>query len=483
MTYLIALLLGTLYGFAFGIIPVAGAGVGLITIFAFLDVFRADPMLLVVFTTSLVVASTIGDSFASVVMNIPGASGSAATMVDGFPMAQRGEAARALGAALSTSTVNGLIWGALTFLFLPLYAGIILKFAIPEILAFLLLAFSTVCFITSKHWFRGILALILGLFLGLVGQDPITGAERFTFGWEYLGGGIQLAALMAGVLAVPELLTAYQNRHTHQRLENLKTEWQQIWQGFVDTWKHRWDSLRGGVIGAIIGLVPGVGGSVADWMAYGQTVALNKNEKIPFGEGNVKGVIGCEGANNSQKATSYVPTVLFGIPGAPFEAIIIALFLLVGIELGSPTLLTDLTFFDTLASSYFWSLLLSFALGLIFIRYAVKITNLPFAYYFWPVLALLVWSSVQYTGYWQDYVFFVMCCALGLALRKFKFSRAALVIGFVLADRLEGTFLQYKQLYELSDIFFRPISGSLLALTFVAIIYGVFFNKTRIKYI
>ena len=117
MTYLIALILGSLYGFVFGIIPVAGAATSLITIYGFMDYFRADPYLLVIFTTAVVVASTIGDSFASVVMNIPGANGSAATMVDGFPMARRGEGARALSAALVTSTVNGLIWGGLVFFF------------------------------------------------------------------------------------------------------------------------------------------------------------------------------------------------------------------------------------------------------------------------------------------------------------------------------------------------------------------------------
>jgi putative tricarboxylic transport membrane protein len=483
MSEILFLLLGTVYGFLFGIIPVAGAGIGLITIFGFLDIFRSEPYLLVIFTTSLVVAAAIGDSFASIVMNIPGGSGSAATMVDGFPMARRGEAARALGAALSTSTANGLIWGFLVFLFLPFYATIILKIGIPEILAFLILAFASVCFLNNNYWFRGILALCLGVFLGLIGQDPITGAERWTLGWTYLGNGIQLVPLLAGVLAVPELLEAYRNRHNCQRIARIKTEWQQIWQGFRDSWKYRLDGLRGGLIGAIVGIIPGIGGSVADWLAYGQTVAMNKKEKIPFGNGNVRGIIGCEGANNAQKATAYVPTVLFGIPGAPFEVIIIALFLLVGIELGSPSLLNDLSFFDHLAGSYMLSLFLSFVLGIFFIRYAVRISNLPFSWYFWPIMGLLLWTSVQYTGYWEDYAFFLICCVLGLALRKFKFSRAALIVGFALADRLEGTFLQYVNLYDFVDIFMRPISGSLMALVTVAIIYGIFFNKERINYV
>jgi len=449
MEYVVSLILGTLYGFLFGVIPVAGAGVGLVTIFGFLDYFRADPYLLVVFTTSMVVAAAIGDSFASIVMNIPGAGGSAASMVDGFPMTKRGEAARALGAAISTSTANGLLWGFLVFLFLPLYASLVLKLATPEILAFLILAFASVVFVNNKYWFRGLLALALGIFLGLIGQE----------------------------------LEAYNNRHNQQIIKNIQTTWQQIWQGFIDSWKHKYDGLRGGFIGAVVGLVPGIGGNVADWVAYGQTTMFNKNEKIPFGEGNVKGVIGCEGANNTNKATSYIPTVLFGIPGGPAYATIMALFMLVGLEMGTPSLLTDFTFFENLATSYTFSLLLSFVIGLFFIRYAVSITNLPFAYYFWPVMALLLWACVQYTGYWEDYLMFVVCCALGLLLRKIKFSRAALTIGFVLADRTFLTSLHYSKLYEFTDIFTRPISGSLLALAFVAIIYGVFFNKVRIKYV
>jgi TctA family transporter len=483
MEYILSLILGTLYGFLFGIIPVAGAGVGLISIFGFIDVFRADPYLLVIFTTSMVVAAAIGDSFASVVMNIPGAAGSQATMVDGFPMTKKGQAARALSAALSTSTANGLLFGMLVFLFLPYYALVVLNLATPETLAFLILAFVSVVFVNNKYYIRGLLALAIGIVLGLVGQDPISGDQRLTLGWEYLGSGIQLAPIMAGILAFPELYEAYRDRHKQVIIKDISTTWEQIIQGMKDSWTHKRDGLRGGVIGAIVGLVPGIGGSVADWIAYGQTVRANKNETIPFGEGNVKGVIGCEGTNNANKATSYVPTVLFGIPSGAAYVTIMALFMMVGIELGTPTMLNDLSFFDNLATSYMFSLLLSFVLGIFFIRYAVQITNLPFSYYFWPVMCLLLWASVQYTGYWEDYVVFFVCCLLGLLLKKIKFSRAAFIIGFVLADRLYLSSLHYSKLYDFMDIFTRPISGTLMALAFVAMIYGVFFNKVRIKYV
>lgn len=480
--YFLTLLAGSLYGFVFGLIPVAGATTALITIYSFIDWFRADPYLMVIFTTAVVVSSSIGDSFASVLMNIPGAGGSAATMVDGFPLARKGQAARALSAAITTSAVNGILWGAAVFLFLPLYAQAILYVGIPEILAFLLFALCAVVFINGKYWIRGIIAVLLGIFLGLIGQDPITGAERWTGGWQYLGDGIQLAPILAGVIAFPELIEAYRNKSSFSKMQVHDAD-NQIRQGAIDSLKYKKDGIRGGIVGAIVGIIPGIGGNVADWLAYGQTLAANQKEKVPFGEGNIKGVIGCEGANNAQKATSYVPTVLFGIPGAPFEVIIISLFMLVGLELGSPTLLENHEFFNVLALSYGASILLAFFGAIWFIKRAVLITKVSFSVYFWPVLALLLWASVQYTGGWEDYVFFAICCISGLFFKYFKINRAALIIGFALADRIEGTGLQYLTVYNWWDIGARPISSAILICSVCAIIYGVFFNKTRIGYV
>jgi len=482
LEYALWLLAGTLYGFIIGIIPVAGAATGLVVLYGFLGHFMHDPYTLVIFTTAIVVACTIGDSFASVVMNIPGASGSAATMVDGFPLARQGQGARALSAAITTSTVNGVIWGGAVFLFLPYYAKAVLAFAIPEMFAFIILAFTCIIFINSEYWFRGIIAAIIGIFLGLIGTDPQTNSFRFTGGWEYLGTGIQMAPILAGFLAVPELLEAYRSKISTVTI-NSKDIWPQIFQGFRDSWKHKWDGLRGGGIGAGIGILPGVGGNIADWLAYGQTVAANKNEKIAFGDGNIKGVVGAEGANNAQKATAYVPTVLFGIPAAPFEAIIMSLFVYVGIELGTPQLLADMTFFKMLGGSYFAAMIITFAISLFFIRYAIKIMNVPFHYYFWPLLALMTWSCVQYTGYWEDYAIFALCAVAGITFKYLKLSRAAVIIGFVLADRFEATSLQFFNLYNWSDLITRPISGTLIVVAIAAGIYGVFFNKTKIKYV
>jgi len=479
--YLLWLVVGLVYGFVIGLIPVAGASTGLILLFPLLDFFRQDPYLLVVFTTAIVVSSTIGDSFASILMNIPGAGGSAATMVDGFPLAKQGQGSRALSAAITTSTINGLLFGVLALLFLPYYAPLVISFGIPELFCFLLLGFSCVVFIANDKWVRSILGVFIGIFVGMIGQDPTTLAPRFTFGWEYLGDGVQMLPVLAGVLAFPELLEAYSVGHRAVVVKAQDVR-RQIWQGIKDSFIHWWDGLRGGIIGAAIGMLPGVGGAVADWIAYSQTVAWNKKEKIPFGEGNIKGVIGCEGANNAQKASGYIPTVLFGIPAAPFEAIIMSLFIVVGLELGTPQLLKDMTFFSVLNWTYMISMLVTVPMAFLLIRYVHHVFKVPFKVWFWILTALLVWSCVQYTGYWQDYAILAFFVAFGVSLKYLGISRASFIIGFVLSHNIEKVLYQYQTLFKWYDVFIRPISLTLFVITCAVIIYGIFFNKSRITY-
>ena len=485
-SYFIVLMLGIIYGFFVGLIPVAGATTGLIAIYSFVTFFQ-DPYMLVVFTTAIVVTSSIGDSFCGVVMNIPGAGGAAATMVDGFPMSRRGEAARALSAAISTSWVNGLIWGLAVFLFLPWYTQIVLYFGTVEMFSFLIFAMVCVIFVSSKYWFRGLLALILGVMVGRIGMDPVTAADRYTFGWDYLGDGVQIIPIMAGLLAVPELFSAYRMKAEKIQLTNGVIVSQLI-DGVKDTWRWKWDGLRGGLIGGFVGLVPGIGGAIADWFAYSQTVAVSKKSpdknEVPVGKGNVRGVIGCEGANNAQKATSYVPTVLFGIPGAPFEVIVMGLLMYVGLELGTPSVLADERFFDVLLSSYLWSLVIILPISYAFIKYAVYITNLPFKFYFWPIFASLVWSSTQYTGLIDDYIMLAICIGAGMLMKYLKFSRVSFLIGFILSYRLEASWVQFNSFgYGWEELVFRPLPATFMTLTVIALIWGLFFNKAKIDFV
>jgi len=474
------LLLGVLYGFIFGIIPIAGAGTALLTVYSFIGQFKGDPYSLIVFTTAIVVAASVGDLFSSIVMNIPGGGGSAATMVDGYPIARRGEAARAMSASIFSAVAQGTFWGLLTIVFLPYYAQVVLAFGIPEMWAFLILAVTSITFLNSKYWFRGLLGLGIGIFAGLIGSDPVSNAQRFTGGWFYLADGLQFAPVMAGLLALPEILQNIWFKNGY--LKSPTNNWEQIKQGYFDAWNNRWLSFRSGLIGGVIGLLPGIGGPIVDWLAYGHTVATNKNETVPFGEGNIKGVIGPEGATLAQKATAYVPTVLFGVPAAPFEAVIMSLLAYVGLDLGSPKLLGNSLFFNALSFGFMASMFLTFIISIWFIRYATLITRIPFKYWAFPLIALITWSCVDYTGGWEDYAILFAMTVLGLILKYLKISRISFIIGFVLAHKLELITGQFVALYQFSDLLHRPISIVLIALSIIIAIYGIFFNKTTINY-
>ena len=476
MAEIYALVAGTLYGLLIGIIPSAGATTGLVALFGFISYFVDQPYLGVIFCMAVVAASTTGDTYTGVLLGIPGANSAAATMVDGFPLAQKGQATYAITAAVTTSTVNGLLWGTLTFALLPWYTNLLMILGIPELWAFTVLALATVGFVSSRWWVRSLIAIAVGIGLGFIGTDPTTNADRYTLGWDYLGNGIQLMPFVAGLFAVPELVDGLKRRLA---TTDSVDQFGQTVAGVRAVWANKFDALRGGFIGAFIGLLPGLGGAMADWMAYGSTVAAHPNDK--FGDGNIKGVIGPEGANNAQKATSMIPTVLFGIPGAPFAAVIMALFMYLGFELGTPDLAYDERFFDSLTFGFMWATVLVGVLCLVFTRHISAITRVPYRYYFPLLLVFITWACVQYTGGWEDYFILAVCSALGILCKRYKFSRPGMVIGFILAERVEALTLQMTALYSVETLIQRPIFVILVLVTTGVFAWGIT-SKRRLDY-
>ena len=476
MASLLALLAGTFYGLIIGILPGAGATTGLIFVFSFITLFP-DPYLAVIFVMAVVAASTTGDTYTGVLLGIPGANSAAATMIDGFPLALQGKATYAISAAVTTSTLNGLLWGSLTFFFLPYYTQLIMIFGVPELWAFTMLAMVCVTFVTNKFWFRSMIALCIGLGVGLIGVDPSTNADRWTGGWEYLGDGVQLMPLVAGLFAIPELLDGLKQRANTAMPELANGV--QTKQGILAVWNNKWDALRGGFIGAFIGLLPGLGGAVADWMAYSSTVA--SHPKDTFGNGNIKGVIGPEGANNAQKATSMIPTVLFGIPGASFAAIVIGLFAYLDFELGTLELAQDTKFFDSMLYGFMCATVLVGAICLLTTPIIARIAQIPYKYYFPVLLGFIVLACVRYTGGWEDYFMLAVCSVVGLLAKRYKFSRPALLFAFILSDRIEALTVQMSGLYTVEKLLDRNIFLVLVVITVITLVWGLT-NKRKIDY-
>ena len=471
-----ALLAGVLYGLIVGIIPSAGATTGLVALFGFISYFVHDPYLGVIFLMAVVAASTTGDSFTAILLGIPGANSAAATMVDGFPLAQQGRAGYAISAAVTTSTVNGLLWGCLVFLLLPWYTNLIMILGVPELWAFTVLALATVGFLSNQYWFRSILAIAFGIFIGMVGVNPDNNEPRFTMGWFYLEDGIQIMAVAAGLFAIPELTKGLFTKTSTSDSGLKKGE---LLEGMKAVWHNRWLALRGGFIGAFIGLLPGLGGQMADWMAYGSAVAANPKEK--FGNGNIKGVIGPEGANNSQKATSMITTVIFGIPGAKFAAILMSLFMYLNIELGTPDIAEDTELFTSMTFGFLGATVIVALICILLIRPISALARVPYKYYFPFLLALIIFTSMQYTGGWEDLLMLGIFSIIGFSCKYFKFSRPALLIGYILAEKVEGLTLQITGLYTLETLITRPIFMFLIVTIIGVFTYSII-RKGKIDY-
>jgi putative tricarboxylic transport membrane protein len=478
MDYVIWCLLGTVYGMIIGIMPMAGATTGLLTVFGLSSYFLADPYLGIVFLTSLIAASSTGDSFTSILTGIPGSNATAASIIDGYKMAQQGQAARAIGIAIMDSTVNGVVWGLIAFALMPWYSKLVMVFGIPEFMAFMLMALACVGFITSKNILLSIVAIALGCFLGMIGQDPATGVVRYTGGWEYLGAGIQLIPLIAGLFGIPEVVEGF--RKTSTKPTPITDYWNQLFQGFKDCYTNWREVFRGGFIGFVSGLLPGIGGSVGDIMAYGATVA--KNPRETFGNGNIKGLLGCEGANNAQKASSMVPTVLFGIPGAPFAAIMMAICVYFGIELGTPQTLNDSSFFWSLGGAFIASTVLAFFIAMFTTQIVVKLLEIPYWIYAVVILSIIVWSCLEYTGTINDLYILVLCSILGLACKQFKISRPAVMVAFILVEKLENYIQQTQALYTVADLATRPIFVILTVISIGILAYSIFRPNRGLAY-
>jgi putative tricarboxylic transport membrane protein len=441
---MIELLLGTLYGLLIGIIPSAGATTGLVALYGFM-VYFPNEYSAIIFIMATVAASTTADTLTAILLGIPGANSAAATIQDGYPLAKRGKTELALSAAITSSTLNGLIWGIVVFLLLDKLDFIYNYIGSKELWIITLCAFLSVILVLGKKWYLGVLSIILGIMFALVGTNPITNATRYTFGWEYLEAGIQLMPLVAGIFAIPQIIDGITGRAAPVR----KSKKSQKFLGIYAVWKHLGLSLRGGLIGAIIGFLPGLGGAVSDWIAYGHTVSSTKNPKIPFGKGNIRGIIGPEGSNNAQKATSMITTVLFGIPGASFAAVVMGLLMYLNVELGDPSLFYDTKLFNSMLVGYLGGTILVAIILFALLNYVCYISQIKAILFYPPLVALLLWSCSRYTGGWEDYAVFIIFSLIGYVIHRLNISKPALLLAFILFERFELLSIQLLTRYIL----------------------------------
>ncbi len=477
---LLHLVLGVAMGLCVGVFPGLGGIAGLSLLLPFM--FGMEPMSGLALMIGLVAVIPTSDTFASVLMGIPGSSASQATVLDGFPLAKRGEAARALSAAFASSLFGGLVGAAFLTLFILVARPIVLQFRTPELLLITAFGLSMVGILAGRVAFRGIVAAGLGLLAGTVGEGDSAGALRMaTYDLPYLTDGFKLVIVGLGIFAIPEIVALLRQDRAISEQPVLGGSWLT---GARDWLSNIWLSVRCSIIGVMVGVIPGLGGSVVDWIAYGHTIQTTK-DKSTFGSGNIRGVIGPESSNNAKEGGGLVPTLLFGIPGSGSMAIFIGAVALLGsgqIEVGPSMIKNNLD----ITYAIVWLLAFANVVGTLICIFAsggiAHITSVPFrllAPFLFMIVAFAAFQSGQSL---MDLVALLGFGVVGILLRRFDWSRPAFLIGFVLSDPAETYANQAVQIASFRfrkgfeagiDYLVTPITIVLIVITVVSIVVGL----------
>ena len=411
-----------------GVFPGLGGIAGLSLLLPFL--YGMDEVSALATLVGLVAVIPTSATFTSVLMGIPGSSSSQATVLDGFALAKKGEASRALAAAFSSSLFGGLFGAIILTFFVQIARPMILLFGSAELFMLAIFGLSMVGSLSGKSLVKGVLACGFGLIVGSIGAAPATGEYRMIFGVDYLYDGLPLVVIALSIFAFPEISELFRKDAAIAESEGLgKSGWLV---GIKDMIKNKWLALRCAGIGTIVGAIPGMGGSVVDWIAYGHVVQTSK-DKSQFGKGDIRGVIAPESANNAKEGGALMPTLLFGIPGSGSMAVFLGGMVLIGIEPGPSMLAKDID----LTYTIIWSLAIANVLGAglsLFLAGPIsQLTKIKFSLLAPFMIMVISFAAFQATKDMMDLWMLLIFGIIGIFMKRFGWSRPAFLIGFVLA--------------------------------------------------
>ncbi len=428
------LALGVIIGLGLGVIPGLGGIVGMAILLPF--TFDIDPFSAFALLLGMGSVTTTSDTIPAVLFGVPGTTGSAATILDGHPLAKKGQAGRAFGAAYTASLIGGVFGAMLLFISIPILRPIMMHVGSPELLALAVFGLCIVAALSAGAPLRGLAAAGLGIMFAMIGSDPQTGTLRWTMDSLYLWDGLSLVPVTLGLFALPELADMAIERRSIAGSSVIDSRSGQ-WQGVKDTFRHKWLVIRVAWLGASLGAIPGIGAAVIDWIAYGHAARTEKGASETFGTGDIRGVIASEGANNAKEGGALVPTIAFGVPGSASMAILLGAFLIHGLRPG-PDLLTknlDVTY------AIIWSVALANILGagicFAFSNQFAKIALVRQPVIMPLIITVIMVGAFQGSRNWGDLIVVLLFGLLGWIMKRLGWPRPPVILGFVLGGIVE----------------------------------------------
>lgn len=470
------MMFGISLGMIFGLIPGLSGLVGLSLLLPI--AITQPPELAIAFLLGMYAVTTQTDALPAVLIGVPGTSAAQATYLEGYPMAKRGEAGRALSASYFASVWGTLVAAIGVMLFLPVLRFVIDGFASPEFFMTSLFGLMLAASLVGTSVTRGLTVAFLGLLVSTIGFAEYARQERFTMDISYLRSGIPIVPIALGIFALPEVLDMLLKRRSvagDVRLEPGKG----AWQGFMDTIHHRWLTVRAGIIGCIAGMIPGLGGTVAEWLSYGHAVQSAKDKSM-FGRGDVRGVIAPESGTAAQKPGALVPTLALGIPGNAAMAVMMGALLIVGLRPGPSMLNENLHITFQMTWTVVVANLIVAFLCLWLQRYLILICFIRAEIVAPMILCFMLVGAMLATNTMADVVLFMVFGVIGYIFKHADWPRVPLVIGFVLGGLLENNLWITYRRYDVGFLWERPIV-IILEIMIVAVIASVVLARFRTR--
>jgi len=430
-----------------------------------------DPIPAIVFLVAIYCSAITGGGITAILFKIPGVPSSAPTTFDGYPMAQRGEAGRALGISLATSAVGGLFSALCMFLLSKQLAAAALKFSPTDLFAITFLGLSILTCLDTDNILRTIISGLIGLLLACIGQDPQYAVQRMTFGSKSLLAGVEMIPVLIGIFAVTEV---FNQTASDKRLRpedgvgggKSKTKMPSL----KDWWQIKWTVFRSAIIGTIVGILPGAGATIASFLCYTTENKISKNRHL-FGTGCIDGIAASETANNAATGGAMVPLLSLGIPGGNAAAVMMSALVLKGVQLGPLLLVNQPQYLSATFASMVVSNILMVIVAIWIAKVFAKILSIPYAILAPIIILLATIGSYADSMNFLDVKIMAVAGIAGVLFKICKFNSAAMILGLVLGGMCESNFSRGFTISRanIGRMFSTPIAAVLIVVSIVAL--------------
>lgn len=469
---LLMIFIGTLMGLVFGAIPGLTATMGVALLVPI--TFTMEPLYGISLMLGTYIGGVSGSMIPAIIINIPGTQSSVTTTFDGYPMAQQGKAAQAIGWGVTSSALGTLVSWIILVSIAPQVAKVALQFGAPEYAALAFFGLIIIAAISGDSIVKGIIGGLIGIWLSFFGIDPIQGNLRFTFDSVELMSGINLIPALIGFFAIPQILTSVTSTEVRPKAD---LKFSNIFPSLKDLWKQKINILRSSVIGTVVGSIPATGTTTATFISYDMAKRFS-NDRETFGKGNPDGVVASESANNGVIGGALLPLTTLGIPGDTVTAVLLGGLVIHGIHPGPELFTKNADIMIGIFTIIPIGTLFMFLIQIFGIKYFVRALTTPINYLL-PALAVLsfVGAFALRNSYFDVFVTLVLGL-FGYLLVRANFPTAPIVLGLVLGPILESEVRRALNYSDGSWMIFvsRPVSGSILAITLIfliGIIYGI----------